>query len=50
MVTGIDEFERVIDNEIKTHLILRKTVFIFTKENNEWKIIHLIKIQRKVEL
>ena len=41
VVTGIDEFEGVIDNENKDSFNIKgRQSFIFTKENNEWKIIH----------
>ena len=41
VVTGIDEFEGVIDNENKESFNIKgRQSFIFTKENNEWKIIH----------
>ena len=41
VATGIDEFEGVIDNENKDSFNIKgRQSFIFTKENNEWKIIH----------
>ena len=41
VVTGIDEFEGVIDNESQDSFNIKgRQSFIFTKENNEWKIIH----------
>ena len=41
VVTGIDEFEGVIDNENQDSFNIKgRQSFIFTKENNEWKIIH----------
>ena len=41
VVTGIDEFEGVIDNENKESFnIMGRQSFVFIKENNEWKIIH----------
>ena len=41
VVTGIDEFDGVIDNENKDSFNIKgRQSFIFTKENNEWKIIH----------
>ena len=41
LVTGIDEFEGVIDNENQDSFNIKgRQSFIFTKENNEWKIIH----------
>ena len=41
VVTGIDEFEGVIDNENKDSFNIKgRQSFIFTKEKNEWKIIH----------
>jgi hypothetical protein len=41
VVTGIDEFEGVIDKENKDSFNIKgRQSFIFTKENNEWKIIH----------
>ena len=41
VVTGIDEFDGVIDNENKDSFNIKgRQSFIFAKENNEWKIIH----------
>ena len=41
IVTGIDEFEGVIDNENNDSFsIMGRQSFIFTKEESEWKIIH----------
>ena len=41
LVTGIDKFEGVIDNENNDSFsIMGRQSFIFTKEKNEWKIIH----------
>ena len=41
LVTGIDKFEGVIDNENNDSFsIMGKQSLIFTKEDNEWKIIH----------
>jgi hypothetical protein len=41
LVTGIDEFEGVIDNENKDSFNIKgRQSFIFTKEKNKWKIIH----------
>ena len=41
VVTGIDEFDGVIDNENKDSFNIKgRQSFVFTKKNNEWKIIH----------
>ena len=41
VATGIDKFEGVIDNENNDSFsIMGRQSFIFTKEKNEWKIIH----------
>ena len=41
VVTGIDEYDGIIDNENKDSFNIKgRQSFIFTKENNEWKIIH----------
>ena len=41
VVTGIDEFEGVIDNENKESFNIKgRQSFVFIKENNKWKIIH----------
>ena len=53
VVTGIDEFEGVIDNESQDSFNIKgRQSFIFTKENNEWKIIHhhRSRLPSKVEL
>ena len=41
VVTGIDEYDGIIDNENKDSFNIKgRQSFIFTKEKNEWKIIH----------
>ena len=41
VVTGLDEFEKVIENEKKDSFNIKgRQYFIFTKEKNTWKIIH----------
>ena len=53
VVTGKDEFEGVIDNENKDLFNTKgRQSFIFTKEKNEWKIIHhhRSRLLSKVEL
>ena len=53
VVTGIDEYDGIIDNENKDSFNIKgRQSFIFTKENNEWKIIHhhRSRLPSKVEL
>ena len=53
VVKGKDEFEGVIDNENKDLFNTKgRQSFIFTKEKNEWKIIHhhRSRLLSKVEL